>query len=223
MIDSAAGWDYKQSNFKNKDIMGYGIVPISISDILQTESDEIRFVVYGSSESYRTANYAIPVPKDDDGKFPFIARASLCYFPECTRSQGVDYTNRELSLKFGRINAKGSIGAEEITSTTGDIVLDENAEYVISGDCTVTVKGYPLNIYCQPSTNKMVFTTMSGPYVLPHSHRVEEIMLTFFGEEPDSDKITSFTSGLSICPYRIDGSFSTGDTIEVPPFTVSFS
>lgn len=40
-------------------------------------------------------------------------------------------------------NAKGSIGAEEITSTTGDIVLDENAEYVISGDCTVTVKGYP--------------------------------------------------------------------------------
>lgn len=71
--------------------------------------------------------------------------------------------------------------------------------------------------------NKMVFTTMSGPYVLPHSHRVEEIMLTFFGEEPDIDKITSFTSGLSICPYRIDGSFSTGDTIEVPPFTVSFS
>ena len=62
-----------------------------------------------TSESYRTANYAIPVPKDDDGKFPFIARASLCYFPECTRSQGVDYTNRELSLKFGRINAKGSI------------------------------------------------------------------------------------------------------------------
>ena len=109
LIDSAAGWDYKQLNFKNKDIMGYGIVPISISDILQTESDEIRFVVYGSSESYRTANYAIPVPKDDDGKFPFIARASLCYFPECTRSQGVDYTNRELSLKFGRINAKGSI------------------------------------------------------------------------------------------------------------------
>ena len=109
LIDSAAGWDYKQLNFKNKDIMGYGIVPISISDILQTESDEIRFVVYGSSESYRTANYAIPVPKDDDGKFPFIARASLCYFPECTRSQGVDYTDRELSLKFGRINAKGSI------------------------------------------------------------------------------------------------------------------
>lgn len=109
LIDSAAGWDYKQLNFKNKDIMGYGIVPISISDILQTESDEIRFVVYGSSESYRTANYAIPVPRDDDGKFPFIARASLCYFPECTRSQGVDYTNRELSLKFGRINAKGSI------------------------------------------------------------------------------------------------------------------
>ena len=33
----------------------------------------------------------------------------MCYFPECTRAQGVDYTNRELSLHFGRIKANGSI------------------------------------------------------------------------------------------------------------------
>ena len=72
-------------------------------------SDEIRFILYGSSESYRTTNYAIPVPKDKDNKYPYIARATLCYFPECSRSQGVDYTNRELSLQFGRINNKGKI------------------------------------------------------------------------------------------------------------------
>ena len=109
IIDSAASWDFKRSTFKNKDLMGYGIVPINISNILGTDSDEIRFVLYDTAESYRTTNYGIPVPRDSDGKYPFVARATLCYFPECTRSQGVDYTDRELSLQFGRINSKGNI------------------------------------------------------------------------------------------------------------------
>ena len=110
IIDSAASWDYKTMSANNKSIMGYGVVPIDIRKIVETESDEIRFVVYGTSDSYRTANYAIPVPKDDDNKYPYIARATLCYFPKCSRTQGVDYTERELSLKFGRIiNDKGKI------------------------------------------------------------------------------------------------------------------
>ena len=110
IIDSAAAWDYKTMSANNKSIMGYGVVPIDIRKIVETESDEIRFVVYGTSDSYRTANYAIPVPKDDDNKYPYIARATLCYFPKCSRTQGVDYTDRELSLKFGRIiNDKGKI------------------------------------------------------------------------------------------------------------------
>ncbi len=110
IIDSAAAWDYKTMSANNKSIMGYGVVPVDIRKIVETESDEIRFVVYGTSDSYRTANYAIPVPKDDDNKYPYIARATLCYFPECSRTQGVDYTDRELSLKFGRIiDDKGKI------------------------------------------------------------------------------------------------------------------
>lgn len=110
IIDSAATWDYKTMSKNNKSIMGYGVVPVDIRKIVETESDEIRFVVYGTSDSYRTANYAIPVPKDDDNKYPYIARATLCYFPKCSRTQGVDYTDRELSLKFGRIiNDKGKI------------------------------------------------------------------------------------------------------------------
>ena len=109
IIDSAASWDFKRSTFKSKELMGYGIVPINISNILGTDSDEIRFVLYDTAESYRTTNYGIPVPRDSDGKYPFVARATLCYFPECTRSQGVDYTDRELSLQFGRINSKGNI------------------------------------------------------------------------------------------------------------------
>ncbi len=110
IIDAAAAWDYKTMSENNKSIMGYGVVPVDIRKILETESDEIRFVVYGTSDSYRTANYAIPVPKDDDNKYPYIARATLCYFPKCSRTQGVDYTDRELSLKFGRIiDDKGKI------------------------------------------------------------------------------------------------------------------
>jgi hypothetical protein len=109
IIDSAAGWEYKLSTYKNQEIIGYGIVPIKIDKLLSTDSKEIKFVVYGTSESYKTTNYAIPVPRDEDDKYPYIARAALCYFPDCTRSQGVDYTNRELSINFGRIKANGSI------------------------------------------------------------------------------------------------------------------
>ena len=110
IIDSAAAWEYKTMENKSRSILGYGVVPVDIRKIVETESDEIRFVVYGTSDSYRTANYAIPIPKDDENKYPYVARATLCYFPECSRTQGVDYTDRELSLKFGRIvNDKGKI------------------------------------------------------------------------------------------------------------------
>ena len=118
LIDSAAGWEYKQFTYRNKDIIGYGIVPIDIHKILSTDDDEIRFFVYGASKSYKTANYSIPVPLDENKKYPYIARATLCYFPECSRNQGVDYTNRELSLSFGRVENDGSI--EDIKGNVQD-------------------------------------------------------------------------------------------------------
>lgn len=109
IIDAAAGWDYKQSTYKWQQQLGYGIVPININDVLESENREIKFVLSGKSDSYLTSNYAIPVPRDSDDKYPFISRATMCYFPDCSRNQGVDYTSRELSLKFGRINSKGAI------------------------------------------------------------------------------------------------------------------
>lgn len=119
LIDAAAGWEYKQSTYRHKDMIGYGVLPINIQRVLSTDNDEIKFVVYGTSESFKTANYSIPVPKDEDNKYPYIARAALCYFPECSRSQGVDYTDRELSLQFGRIiNDKGRI--EDINGNVQD-------------------------------------------------------------------------------------------------------
>ena len=124
LIDSAAGWEYKKSTYRNKDVVGYGIVPIDIQQILSTSNDEIKFVLYGTSESYKTTNYAIPIPIDGDNKYPFIARATLCYFPECSRSQGVDYTNRELSLAFGRVGADGRI------KDINENVQDENGVHI---------------------------------------------------------------------------------------------
>ncbi|QTQ13001.1 S8 family peptidase [Treponema parvum] len=99
LIDSAAGWKKFKSTTT---IAGYGVVPIQIENIIQSQNDEIRFVISGSSILYDTYNYNIPVPVYQDAQ-PFIAKATLCYFPNCSRNQGVDYTDTELDLHFGRI------------------------------------------------------------------------------------------------------------------------
>lgn len=121
IIDAAAGWEYKQYNYKYQNTIGYGIVPKKMSDILNSDNSEIKFILQGNVSKYLTSNYAIPVPKDD-GKNVYIARATLCYFPESNRLQGIDYTQRELSLKFGRMKAKG---IEDINYN----VIDVDGEY----------------------------------------------------------------------------------------------
>lgn len=125
IIDSAASWEYKKLPRELKEVIGYGVVPIKINEILRSKDDEIKLTIYGTSSSYRMTNYGIPVPKEE-GKFPFVARAVLCYFPECSRRQGVDYTNRELSLKFGRIDDKNKINdINENKQDDGDSYITE--------------------------------------------------------------------------------------------------
>jgi hypothetical protein len=102
VIDSATGWAEDEDPHSYK---GFGTVPIKISDILKSPDDEIRFLLSGTSEKYDTYNFNIPVPLAKE-KQPFLARATLCYFPKCSRNQGVDYTNTEMDIHFGRI--KGS-------------------------------------------------------------------------------------------------------------------
>jgi len=99
VIDSATGWT---SEHVDVDLLGYGKVPVRIEDVLKCKDDEIRFILTGAAEEYETYTYKIPVPIVNN-KFPYLARATLCYFPECSRSQGVDYTNTELDIKFGRL------------------------------------------------------------------------------------------------------------------------
>lgn len=107
LIDAARQWDEKPTP-EELALYGHGIVPIHIDDIIQTKEDEIKFVVSDISEKWNTYNYYFPVPLKDN-RYPYIAKATMCYFPLCDRSQGVDYTNTELNLRFGRIGDDGQI------------------------------------------------------------------------------------------------------------------
>ncbi len=103
IVNSATGWDKQE---ENPEFVGHGVVPIKIEDIVYCADDEIQFIIEGVSEKYDTYNYNIPVPVVNE-KHPFVAKATLCYFPACSRNQGVDYTNTELDIKFGRFNNQG--------------------------------------------------------------------------------------------------------------------
>lgn len=105
IIDAAAGWNVNNTKQFKK---GFGVVPIKIEDVVNSRDDEIRFVLHGVSTMYDTYNYEIPVPINHQ-KYPYIARAVLCYFPKCERNQGVDYTNTELDLHFGRVKQDGTL------------------------------------------------------------------------------------------------------------------
>ena len=103
LIDSAVKW---RGNDNPSKLIGFGVVPIKIDDIVKSPDDEIKFVMQGTSELYDTYTYKIPVPIYKE-KQPYIAKATLCYFPKCNRNQGVDYTNTEMDLHFGRIKPDG--------------------------------------------------------------------------------------------------------------------
>ena len=48
IIDAAAGWDRKDDPSHT---IGYGVVPIHISDIIHSRDDEIRFILSGTTEA----------------------------------------------------------------------------------------------------------------------------------------------------------------------------
>lgn len=124
LIDAAAGWK-SDEQVSNK--IGYGIVPVDINEILETEDDEIRFYISGSTHEYETFNYNLPVPRYND-KYPFFARATLTYFPACSREQGVDYTGTELDIHFGRV--KETNGKVEIQDIKGNKQSDTGYHFI---------------------------------------------------------------------------------------------
>ena len=132
IIDAARDWNEKPTP-EEVALYGHGIVPIKIDDIVHTKEDEIKFLVYDVSEKWNTYNYYFPVPIKDD-KYPYIARATMCYFPMCDRTQGVDYTNTELNLHFGRINNKGKIEDIKGDKQNQDVILDNERYFLLEGE-----------------------------------------------------------------------------------------
>lgn len=122
LIDSSASWE-EYVDFSEASLIGHGVVKKHIRDIVESKEDEIRFILSSSSERYDTYNYNIPVPLDKN-EYPYIAKVTLCYFPKCSRNQGVDYTNTELDVHFGRIDNNGKI--KSINNNTQNIPFENH-------------------------------------------------------------------------------------------------
>lgn len=132
IIDAARGWNDAPTP-EEVALYGHGIVPIKITDIIQTPEDEIKFLVTDVSEKWNTYNYHFPIPLKGDA-YPYFARATMCYFPLCDRAQGVDYTNTELNLHFGRIKDNGKLNEinEDKQNQCDDI--GEVRSYILEGE-----------------------------------------------------------------------------------------
>lgn len=132
IIDSARGWNSTKS-VEEIAYIGHGIVPIDINEIISTPKDEIRFLVSDISEKWNTYNFNFPIPMKDS-KYPYVARATMCYFPKCERTQGVDYTNTELNLQFGRITDDGKIKDIKGDTQYNDEYNNKNFLYIFEDD-----------------------------------------------------------------------------------------
>jgi len=132
IIDAARDWNEKPTP-EEVALYGHGVVPIKIDKIIQTKDDEIKFLVSDVSEKWNTYSYNFPVPLKND-KYPYIARATMCYFPICDRTQGVDYTNTELNLHFGRIKNDGKMNEINDDKQNQDETLNTEMYYLLEGE-----------------------------------------------------------------------------------------
>jgi len=119
IVDAAASWNDTGNNPDLAPLVGHGVVPTKIDDILKSDDSEIKFIMSGTSEQYDTYAYNLPVPVNKNAH-PFVTKATLCYFPECSANQGVDYTDTELDVSIGRI-AKNKKGQNTINTINKNV------------------------------------------------------------------------------------------------------
>ena len=159
IIDAARGWNERPSP-EEIALYGHGIVPIRIEDIIHTEDDEIKFIVSDISEKWNTYNYHFPVPLKDD-KYPYIARATMCYFPLCDRAQGVDYTNTELNLQFGRIQDNGELNDIKGDRQNRDEILNSEKNYLLEKEARNQFRKWDNVKYTAESVTKKMISKNS--------------------------------------------------------------
>lgn len=152
IIDAARGWN-AQPTPEEVALYGHGVVPIKIEDILQTRDDEIKFLVSDISEKWNTYNYHFPVPLENN-KYPYIARATMCYFPICDRNQGVDYTSTELNIQFGRIQNNGKINDIKGDKQNQSDDLNSEKIHLLEGDARAQFRKWDNVKYIVERANK---------------------------------------------------------------------
>ena len=160
LIDAACAWTAPE----DMDRLGYGIVPVKIEQILETSNDEIRFMLSGVATERENYNFNIPIPVSG-ASYPSVARATLCYFPKCNRNQGVDYTDTELDLHFGRIGNDGRIksllpnnqGEEDCTTdeekARKNLRKWDNVKHIAE---PLTSRSKPKKVYANPMWGMMI-------------------------------------------------------------------
>ncbi|MCE6056234.1 S8 family peptidase [Mycoplasmopsis agalactiae] len=84
----------------DSNIVGYGVVPKKINDVIESKNHEIKVLLSSYTKEYHTYNYEFPVPIQDNA-FPFTVKATLVYFADTNRNQGIDYTKNELDFQLG--------------------------------------------------------------------------------------------------------------------------
>ncbi|MBS4456662.1 S8 family peptidase [Tuanshanicoccus lijuaniae] len=152
IIDAARGWNENPTP-EEVALYGHGIVPIHINEVIQTKDDEIKFIVSDISEKWNTYSYHFPVPLKDN-KYPYIAKATMCYFPLCDRSQGVDYTNTELNLHFGRIGKDDEIIDIKGDKQNTDESLGGERNYLLEGEARMQFRKWDNVKYIAESATK---------------------------------------------------------------------
>lgn len=193
IVDSSIGWENDPADSQ----IGYGVVPKSIKDVLRCRNDEIRFVLNGVASAYNTYAYNIPVPMRDE-KFPYVARATLCYFPQCNRNQGVDYTCTEMDLHFGRL----------FETETGTRVKELNRN--VQGTKGAHLNEDDARIYFRKWDSVKHISDKLSPRVRPHKTYVSgsnmwgvKILTTERADRPNSNKHLPF--GLVVTLREING------------------
>lgn len=169
IIHSSTGWE---SQSISSQLIGHGIVPIRIESIVTVPNDEIQFILSGTSEKYDTYNYKIPVPYSEE-KYPFVAKATLCYFPYCSRNQGIDYTNTELDISLGRISPKG------IKPINNNYQSSECESYICEGDARKNFRKWDnikhiREVYSEQVRGKKVYSNKNWGVSLKTKERLDE-------------------------------------------------
>lgn len=87
-----------------------------------------------ASKRYTEAEAALNASKSNtDKRVANLQIDVMCYFPLCDRAQGVDYTNTELNLHFGRIQDDGKLN--EINDDKQNLDdIGESRSYILEGD-----------------------------------------------------------------------------------------